>query len=228
MGFSLGDFSSLGNGSAKGTGDAVLVSVEGNTYLSVPILGFGSENGDEADDGEGRMPWLSALYPFGDTSPLTRFVIGLDEALRDYRGSEEAPLLRSPGPSHDPWNEDLFYRHLPVQPPVLGQEKDDPTGRRSPEAMLPDPHRDRFRMIERLTRVRRGRFDEPGVRPSSPAARVVAGFKALAGLLAALLLTAGDVRIRFQGNGRPGWPASRRRRHAIGDSEPICPPASPI
>ena len=36
------------------------------------------------------MPWLSTLHPFGDTSPLTRFVIGLDEALRDYRGSDEA------------------------------------------------------------------------------------------------------------------------------------------
>ncbi len=40
------------------------------------------------------MPWLSALHPFGDTSPLTRFVIGLDEALRDYRGSEETPAAR--------------------------------------------------------------------------------------------------------------------------------------
>ena len=108
--------------------------------MSVPILGFGSENGEEVDNGEGRMPWLSTLHPFGDTSPLTRFVIGLDEALRDYRGSEEAPLLRNPGPSNDPWSEDLFYRHLPVQPPVLGQEKDDPTEGGSPEAMLPDPN----------------------------------------------------------------------------------------
>ena len=96
MGLSLGGFSSLGNGSSKGTGDAILVSVEGNTYLSVPILDFGSENGEEAGDGEGRMPWLSALHPFGDTSPLTRFVIGLDEALRDYRGSEESHPAAEP------------------------------------------------------------------------------------------------------------------------------------
>ena len=54
----------------------------------MPILDFGAEN-DEVGSGEERMPWLSALHPFGDTSPLTRFVIGLDEALRDYRGSEE-------------------------------------------------------------------------------------------------------------------------------------------
>ena len=136
------------------------------------------------------MPWLSTLHPFGDTSPLTRFVIGLDEALRDYRGSEEAPVLRNPGPSHDPWNEDLFYRHLPVQPPVLGQEKDDQTEGGSPEAMLPDPHQNPLQ-DDRGAHARFGdeRFDEPGVLPSSHAARIVAGFKALAGLLAVLLLT---------------------------------------
>ena len=75
----------------------------------------------------GRMPWLSAEHPFGDTSPLTRFVIGLDEALRDYRGSEDVAPAASLGPSRDPWNEDLFYRHLPAQPRVLGPEKESPT-----------------------------------------------------------------------------------------------------
>ena len=45
-------------------------------------------------------------------------------------------------------------------------------------------------MIEGLTpRFGDERFDEPGVPPSSAAARIVAGFKALAGLLAAMLLT---------------------------------------
>jgi len=188
VGLSLGNFSSLGNSSAKGTGDAVLVSVEGNTYLSVPILGFGSENGEEADDGLGRMPWLSTQHPFGDTSPLTRFVIGLDEALRDYRGSEEAPLLRSSGRSNDPWNEDLFYRHLPVQPPVLGHEKDDPTEGGSPDAMLSDPNQNSLQ-DDGGASARSGneRCDEPGVPASSPAARIVAGFNALVGLLAVLL-----------------------------------------
>jgi hypothetical protein len=189
----------MGNGSVQGTDDAVLVSVEGNTYLSVPILGFGSEKAEEADKGEGRMPWLSTLHPFGDTSSLSRFIIGLDEALRDYRGSEEAPLLRSPGPSQDPWNEDLFYRRLPVPPQVLGREKRDPTGGGSPGAMLPDPHQE-----DRGTPVRpgEGRFDEPGVRPSSFAARIVAGLTALAGLLAATLLTpvrSGSVPRRSEG-----------------------------
>ena len=45
-------------------------------------------------------------------------------------------------------------------------------------------------MIEGLTSVPgRNASTEPGVLPSSPAARIVAGLKALAGLLAALLLT---------------------------------------
>ena len=157
--------------------------------MSVPILGFGSENGEEADNGEGRMPWLSTLHPFGDTSAFTRFVIGLDQALRDYRGSEEAPLHRNQGPSTDPWSEDLFYRHLPVQTPVLGQDKDDPTEGGSPDAILPDPNQnplqddggDYARFVDE-------RFDEPGVPPSFPAAGIVAGFKALAGMLAILLL----------------------------------------
>jgi hypothetical protein len=189
VGLSLGSFSSLDNGSAPGPGEAVLVPIEGNNYLSVPILGFGSQNG-EADNGEGRMPWLSTLHPFGDTSPLTQFVIGLDEALRDYRGSEEAPLLRNPGPANDPWNEDLFHQHLPVQPPVLGQEKDDPKEVGGPEAMLPETHQKPLQ-DDRGAHSRLGdkRFDETGVLPSSPAVRIFAGFKALAGLLAAMLLT---------------------------------------
>jgi hypothetical protein len=189
VGLSLGGFSSLGNGSGRGTDDAVLVSVEGNTYLSVPILGFGSENGDEADNGEGRMPRLSSLHPFGDTSPLTRFVIGLDEALRDYPGWKDALPLRDAGPSHDPWNEDLFFRHMPVQPPVLRQERDGATEGGSPEAMLPDsnqnrPHHDGGPH----GRFGDERWDEPPVPRSSLAARFVAGLMSLAGVLATMLL----------------------------------------
>ena len=36
-GLSLGGFSSLKGGSSGGTGEALLVAVEGNTYLSVPV-----------------------------------------------------------------------------------------------------------------------------------------------------------------------------------------------
>jgi hypothetical protein len=136
------------------------------------------------------MPGLSTLLPFGDTSPLTRFVIGLDEALRDYRGTEETPLLRNIGRSNDPWNEDLFYRRLPVQPPILRQEGDLPANGSSPEAMMTVPHQN-YVLDGPGAHARFGdnRCDEPGVSASSRAARILAGLMALAGPLADMLLT---------------------------------------
>jgi hypothetical protein len=118
-GLSLGSFSSLGNGSTTGVGEAVLVSVEGNKYLSVPVLDFGSGR-DNAGDVERRMPWLATRHDIGDTSALTRFVIGIDQALRDYRGAIDlapAPALNS---VRDPWSEALFFYKPPTTPrPVL-------------------------------------------------------------------------------------------------------------
>ncbi len=97
VGLSLGGFTSLSSGSSKGTGDALLVSVEGNTYLSVPILDFGAEN-DEVGESAQRDPGLSAQHAFGDTSPLTRFVSGLDEALtRLSRGGSRRVVAKSRG-----------------------------------------------------------------------------------------------------------------------------------
>jgi hypothetical protein len=179
-GLSLGTFSSLGNGPATGTGTAVLVSVEGNTYLSVPILGLGTESEAQAENGMGRMPWLSSLCPFGDTSAMTRFIIGLDEALREYRGFEEKSLLRQAGPSHDPWNEDLFHQHLPVPPPVLYQEPDDATGGGNHGAMAPDRNQNRLPWDDR--------FEQPDVRAVLPPARMIGGLKALGGVLSILSL----------------------------------------
>jgi len=162
----------------------LLVSVEGNTYLSVPVLGFGAAS-DEAGNSEERMPWLSAEHPIGDNSPLTRFLMGLDEALRDYRGWEESLPSRSLGPSRDPWNEDLFYRHLPAQPRVLAPEKDGPKELREPAALLRDPHPD-----DRAAQSRFGDkpFDEPGVRSSSPTSWIVDGLRTVAGLFVTLVL----------------------------------------
>jgi hypothetical protein len=186
---SLGGFSSLGNSSTEETSQAILVSVEGNTYLSVPILDFGSDRGDEPGIREGRIPGLSTRLPFGDTSPLTRFVIGLDEALRDYRGSEESVSPGNAGRSRDPWNEDLFYRHLPVEPPVLRQENDEPKNGDSPRAILVAPNQ--LRLVKDLgahARFGDGRFDQAGAQFSSAANRIVAGLKVMAGLLVTLLL----------------------------------------
>jgi hypothetical protein len=220
VGISLGTFSSFGTGPARGTGEALLVSVEGNTYLSVPILGLGSEDEEEAGRGEGRRPELSTLHPFGDTSPITRFVIGIDEAVEDYHGSEEGPLLRHPDAAQDPWNEDLFFRHLPVQPPLPGQAQDSPLEGGRPEAMLPDvrqkpPGNDRWTHAYFDDEY----FDDLAVRPLSPTARIVARLMALAGLLAPLLLKpaiSGDMPRK---SGKPGNSFPRNRRAMI-PSEP--------
>ena len=162
----------------------MLVSVEGNTYLSVPVLGFGAEN-DEVGNGEERMPWLSAEHPIGDNSPFTRFLMGLDQALRDYRGWEESLPSQKVGSSRDPWNEDLFYRHLPGEPPVLTPEKVGPKELGDPNAALPDPQLD-----DRVAQLGLGKkpFDEPSVRALSPASWIVKQFRAVAGLLATLCL----------------------------------------
>jgi hypothetical protein len=120
---------------------------------------------------------------------LTRFVIGLDEALRSYSSSEEEPPGNF-GQSHDPWNEDLFYQHLPVRPKVLRQETNDSMKGGSPEAMLVDPLEnplDGDRALD--ARFRDQSSGAPGVRASSHAAGIVAGFKLASGLLAAMLLT---------------------------------------
>ncbi len=222
-GLSLGGFSSLGNRATKETGEAVLVSVEGNTYLSVPILNFGSENGEEGGMGEGRLPWLSIAHPFGDTSALTRFVIGLDEALRDYHGSEEAPLPRNAGRSHDPWDEDLFYQHLPVGPRDSDQQTDGPIKAGSPAAMLPESNQDGR---GNLARFRHEPFDDPGDRSSSAATRFVARFMALAGLFAALLRVRAMPGHVYRATEKPEGPV---RAKATRDSEkraelPSCEP----
>jgi len=203
VGLSLGTFSSLGNRSDSGTGGTVLVAVEGNTYLSVPILDFGPGNDGEASAGEGRMPMLLGMYPFGDTSALTRFVIGLDEALRGYRGEEELPLLRGQGPSHDPWNEDLFYHHLPVPPAAIDPEKD------AAKAMQPNPR-------QATEPVRAGfeddGFGEPRVAASVRAAPIGAAFMSLAGLFAAARLRPTTARYAFPGRNRPGDPVAARTK----------------
>ena len=115
VGLSLGTFSS-GRAFNSGASGTVLVSVEGNTYLSVPILDFGVGSDEEAESGSGRMPWLSGMFNSGDKSPLSKFIMGLDEALRDYRGLQDLPAVREPGSSRDPWSEDLFQPLSPGLP----------------------------------------------------------------------------------------------------------------
>src|SRR5262249_51736876 len=62
----------------------------------------------------------------------TRFVTGLDEALDEYRGLDDA-MPRGNGETLDPWREDLFIHHLPSLP----QDTTAPAA--EPEASGPGP-----------------------------------------------------------------------------------------
>jgi FG-GAP-like repeat/Bacterial pre-peptidase C-terminal domain/FG-GAP repeat len=185
VGLSLGGFSSLKGSSSSGNEEALLVSVEGNTYLSVPVLGFGAEN-DEVGNGEERMPWLAAEHPVGDASPLSRFLIGLDEALRNYRGANGAALPRTIGRSDEMWNEDLFFRHLPVHPKVVNPEQESSKSGTAPQAMGPDPRDDHRPGHPRFA----GKpLDLSREQTHQTDSWIVVGSKAVAGLLTALFLT---------------------------------------
>ena len=190
----------------RGNGGAVLVPVEGNTYLSVPILDFGSGNDEEDGDSGQRMPWLSGKHNFGDASALTRFVIGIDEALHDYHSSEEAPLSRDSRPFNDPWNEDLFIHHLPIAPPATAAPTDHPA------AMRPGP-REQTGGVR--VNFRAEGLDGPPVPPSIPTTRLGAGLVSLAGLLVAARFSPARFGFASRQSSKPGGPvaAKARRRH---------------
>jgi hypothetical protein len=122
---------------SSGAGEADLVPIQGNTYATVAVLDFGFAQDDDLITG-GRMPWLSTRLPIGGLSPLTRFVIGQQEALQDYRGGREARATEDKEALPiDPWNEDLFQRRPPLLPPIHDPADDEPMEAGRPEALLP-------------------------------------------------------------------------------------------
>jgi hypothetical protein len=133
-----GSLGGLGGTTAPATnGSAVLVPIQGNSYATVAVFDFGAQPADEAGGGD-RKPWLSLRYPLGDTSALTRFVIGQTEALQQYLGAKDERLRENnDSPSGDPWDEDLFHRRPPLLPP--GGQKDERLEDGGPEAVLPGP-----------------------------------------------------------------------------------------
>jgi hypothetical protein len=138
-GGSLGGLGGTGTSAAATNGSAVLVAVQGNSYATVAVFDFGSQVADDEDVGR-RMPWLSQRYPLGDTSPLTRFVIGQTEAVQQYLGGKDTRLgENNEKPAGDPWDEDLFQRRPPVLPP--GQQDDERKDEGDAEAMLPGQER---------------------------------------------------------------------------------------
>jgi hypothetical protein len=182
----------LSPNTSSGTADsaAVLVPIQGNAYSAVAVLDFGSGNEDEAAGGGGRMPWLSTSYPLGDTSPLTRFVTGHEEALRDYRDSEGTRLPEdSETPPNDPWEEDLFHPRQPSQRPATDSGEDEPLDEAWPESLLPVPHQDPMPDDPAFCADFWGSCgDTPLLLPSVAVARNAAEFEALTVLLAGLLL----------------------------------------
>jgi hypothetical protein len=126
IGLSLASFLSTNSLVFSTASAAALVSVEGNSYSTVAVLDFGSQQDDESGDGRGRRPELSTRFPFGSTSPLTRFVIGIEEAILEFA---EDVLLPEDGeaPLNDPWNADLFHPRKPKRPPTRDTKQEPPT-----------------------------------------------------------------------------------------------------
>jgi hypothetical protein len=137
-GLSLGSLSSPETGTETTASSASLVPIQGNTYATVAVLDFGSQSDDEAGNGAGRMPWLSIRYAIGDTSPLTRLLIGHEEAMQQYRATEVSRWREGDEvPFEDLWTEDLFQRFRPLRLPVPESKQDEPMDGDDPEAMLP-------------------------------------------------------------------------------------------
>jgi hypothetical protein len=206
-GLSLG--AALGHENSPGTTDttAVLVPIQGNPYSTVAVLDFGSENDDEPGQGSGRMPWLSTSHALGDASPLTRFVTGQEEALREYRGPEQG-LLRQGGeaPRHDPWQEDLFHGLQPSRPPLADGNKYKPMEGVPPGAMPSGPEQ-QLLQDDRVFGAcfwDQG-FDDPLFFPGAAPARNDAEFEALTVLLAGVALAQARVGSGAREEAGPAW-----------------------
>lgn len=75
------------------------------------------------------MPGLSSRFPIGDTSPLAKFVIGLNGLIEEYRDGVKASELTDDEEEleDDPWTTDLFFRQRPLRKSEPDSE-DDATG----------------------------------------------------------------------------------------------------
>jgi hypothetical protein len=121
-GLSLGAVvTSVATSATNASNAADLVAVQGNTYATVALLGLASPASDEP--APARRPDLANRLPLGETTPLSRFVSGQADAVRQFRSA----AIDEPPPA-DPWRDDLFQRPLsrtPVpEPPAPGQEEE--------------------------------------------------------------------------------------------------------
>jgi hypothetical protein len=179
-GLSSSGSAATSSGTATGNSTAVLVAVQGNNYATVALLDFGSIQDDEPVGR--RMPWLSVRLPLGDNSPLTRFIIGHEEALQQYLGPKKMDLLGDGEiPTGDPWNEDLFHLPQPSRPAAGDEAR--PVEGGEPEARLPAAA-DRFFLAWSRDR----HFGDPFIFPSTAASGKGGVFAVLTCLAAAMLL----------------------------------------
>jgi hypothetical protein len=187
-GLALGTVTASSNGG--GTEESVaLVQLQGNTYSTVALLDFGSGGEDDAGSAGGRLPGLSSRYAVGDTSPLTRFVIGQEAAVQHYREEETVRFPGTGEAADDPWMEDLFQQVPPSWPLIHDRQEEKSQEGSSPEVWLPgwDP--------EGVPDARRSGagfweqcHDDPDLAPSGAAAWEGADWIALTALLAGTLL----------------------------------------
>ncbi len=202
VGLSLGTFSSVGKNLSRGNSSAMLVPVAGNNYISVPLLDFGSEREEEADDGARHMLRLWKLFSIGDASDLTRFVMGIDEALQAYRGGlGEVPAAEHAEPANDPWNEDLFFRRQPASP-QNGQETNGTTENVGEAAARLDSKSRSSLTDPKLSDDRPQ--DDPGFLALALRTRLGTGLKLLSGFFAGMLLTTLTVGRNAGDRERPG------------------------
>lgn len=75
---------------------------------------------DEPIDGRSPMPQRSQPEPASDLLPLAKFLIGLDEASKEYRRNADDLRREDVGETSekDPWKENVFHRPRPAQPPL--------------------------------------------------------------------------------------------------------------
>jgi hypothetical protein len=196
-GLSTGALAGNDSDTRAGSNEAVLVSVQGSNYATVALLDFGSQKDDEPAGK--RMPWLSTLLPLGDTSALSRFVSGHEEAVRQYGGTPAAsPRDSGEAPLNDPWSEDLFHLMQPARPLGPGRNEAEPA-EGGPRGLLPG-------MDQILWQVQRASgpglwtrsCDPPVFLPANLESHKDAACEALAVFLAGTLLGLAQARVVTQ------------------------------
>ncbi len=125
IGLSLAAFTSQVDLAFSASSSAALVAVDGDSYSTVAVLDFGTQQGDESAEGQKRDPSHSRRHSFGDDSPLAKFVIGLEEAVENFRRQQASDELEDSAAESDSaaWDVDLFQPQIPRFEPTPTEEQ---------------------------------------------------------------------------------------------------------